>query len=247
MVSFRYHLVSIVAVFLALGLGILMGTTVIKQGVIDTLTARADKNIATIHNLQKDVNDLRKQLTVWNDFARAAEPLLVTGQLSGQTVVLVSAEGVELSEVNGVRNALSSAGAEVSAVLLATPRMGLDDAGVRTQLASILGVPDTTDPTALAKQTAEAVALRLAQGPPSSPDTPDVLDQLSAAKLLATRENPQGLTHVGGSQQPVVVLTGGQGDPVPDPSRSSRPWWRGWSGQVAPSWPARRPIPRTSS
>ena len=37
MISFRYHLVSIIAVFLALVLGIVMGTTVIKQGVITSL------------------------------------------------------------------------------------------------------------------------------------------------------------------------------------------------------------------
>ena len=35
MVSFRYHVVSIVAVFLAIGLGILMGTTVVRQGVVE--------------------------------------------------------------------------------------------------------------------------------------------------------------------------------------------------------------------
>jgi hypothetical protein len=217
MVSFRYHLVTIVAVFLALAVGILMGTTVVKQGVVETLTQRTDKAVAAANNLRKDVNDLRQQLATWNDFARAAEPLLVQGQLSGQTVVMVSAEGVELSEVNGVRNALTSAGAEVSAVLLATPRLGLQDQGVRTQLAGLLGLPDTSDPAALAKGAADGLAARLAQGPPGDITTPDMLEQLSSANLFVIRENPQGLGHVGGPTQPVVVLSGGTGTPVPDP------------------------------
>jgi hypothetical protein len=217
MVSFRYHLVTIVAVFLALALGILMGTTVVKQGVVDQLKQRTDRATTDANNLRKDVNDLRQQLATWNDFARAAEPLLVSGQLTGQTVVLVAADGVELSEVNGVRNALASAGADVSAVLLATSRMGLQDQSVRAQLATVVGLPDTTDPADLAKAAVEALAARLIQGPPSASGSLDVLEQLAGAKLLLIRENPQGLAHVGGAGQPVVVLSGGKGPPVPDP------------------------------
>ena len=37
MISFRYHLVTIVAVFLALGLGVLAGTTVLDQALVDRL------------------------------------------------------------------------------------------------------------------------------------------------------------------------------------------------------------------
>ena len=37
MINFRFHLVSLVAVFLALGLGILVGSTVIDQGIVNRL------------------------------------------------------------------------------------------------------------------------------------------------------------------------------------------------------------------
>ena len=37
MIDFRYHLVSIVAVFLALGLGILMGTAVLNDALVKSL------------------------------------------------------------------------------------------------------------------------------------------------------------------------------------------------------------------
>ena len=45
MIDFRYHLVSIVAVFLALAIGIVVGSTALKPAVLTTLqkTATAEK------------------------------------------------------------------------------------------------------------------------------------------------------------------------------------------------------------
>jgi hypothetical protein len=37
MIDFRYHLISIVAVFLALGIGILMGSYVLGEGLVKQL------------------------------------------------------------------------------------------------------------------------------------------------------------------------------------------------------------------
>jgi len=37
MINFRFHLVSLIAVFLALGLGILVGSTVVDQVIVDRL------------------------------------------------------------------------------------------------------------------------------------------------------------------------------------------------------------------
>ncbi|HZB78913.1 MAG TPA: copper transporter, partial [Actinomycetota bacterium] len=37
MIDFRYHLISIIAVFLALGIGILMGSLVLGENLVDQL------------------------------------------------------------------------------------------------------------------------------------------------------------------------------------------------------------------
>jgi len=37
MINFRFHLVSLIAVFLALGLGILVGPSVVDQVIVDRL------------------------------------------------------------------------------------------------------------------------------------------------------------------------------------------------------------------
>ena len=40
MISFRYHVVTIVAIFVALAVGILMGTTLLDQGLVSDLQRR---------------------------------------------------------------------------------------------------------------------------------------------------------------------------------------------------------------
>ena len=54
MINFRYHLVSIVAVFLALGIGIIMGTAVIDRAVVDRLERQQD-------DLDKRIDDVRSE------------------------------------------------------------------------------------------------------------------------------------------------------------------------------------------
>ena len=60
MISFRYHLVSIVAVFLALALGVVVGTTVVKPGLVDQIRHQTDVQIAKNRALQDQVNQLQK-------------------------------------------------------------------------------------------------------------------------------------------------------------------------------------------
>ena len=43
MIPWRYHLVSIMAIFLALGLGVLVGTTVINPGLVKNLSSQTER------------------------------------------------------------------------------------------------------------------------------------------------------------------------------------------------------------
>ena len=53
MINFRFHLVSLIAVFLALGLGILVGSTVVDQKIVN----RLDREISSV---RKENSDARK-------------------------------------------------------------------------------------------------------------------------------------------------------------------------------------------
>ena len=218
MISFRYHLVSIVAVFLALAVGILMGTTVIKQGIIDQLNRQTNRAVQSSGALRQQVAQLQSDMAVLNRFMTQAAPQLIAGRLAGREVVLVTMDGVDPSEVDGVRRALQQAGATVVAELVATSRMAIPDQKAGSDLAVAIGT--TTPPASPAGLSAEAAAVlahRLATGP--DPTGPDVLRQLISGGFLALRPIANGdPTEIGSSSQAEVVLSGGPADPSVDPA-----------------------------
>lgn len=170
MISFRYHLVSIVSVFLALALGVLVGTTVVNQGVIDDLNNRVNSAVKRAEEARTQVGDLQQQVKEWGRFATAAEPLLVEGRLTGTEVVIVTQEGVDASNVERVRRTLQDAGGTVAAELVLTRQIALADQSSRSLLAAMVGRVETADPAGLAVEAARRLALRLTGGPASPGD-----------------------------------------------------------------------------
>ena len=77
MISFRYHLVSIVAVFLALGLGILAGTTVINQQVVKGLKSRTKAAERDVASYRRQLFDIRDQVGDLQGFIKDATPFLL--------------------------------------------------------------------------------------------------------------------------------------------------------------------------
>lgn len=205
MISFRYHLVSIVSVFLALALGVLVGTTVVNQGVIDDLNNRVNSAVRRAEEARTQVGDLQQQLKGWGTFASAAEPLLVEGRLTGTEVVMVTQEGVDAAYLERVRRTLQDAGGTVAAELVLTGQMALTDQAARSTMAAMVGRPATADPAGLAEEAARRLALRLTGGP-ASPGS-DFLDQLRTEGFLIIRggATPE---EIGATFQAVVLLAG---------------------------------------
>ncbi|WP_084958178.1 copper transporter [Thermoactinospora rubra] len=114
MIDFRYHLVSIVAIFLALATGIVLGTTVLQEPALQSARQVTD-------TLNKETDDLRGQLDVLrkrergNDsFVAALTQELVSGRLAGQRVVLVEVPGLNSSLREQQEQVLTQAGAAVT-------------------------------------------------------------------------------------------------------------------------------------
>jgi hypothetical protein len=213
-ISFRYHLVTIVAVFLALGLGVLMGTTVVKQSVIDGLQAQVDRQARAADQLRTQVAEQSAQLRRWDSFSQVAQTLLVDGKLEGRTLVIVTTETFDLTELNGVRQALRDSGADVAGVLLATQRMRLVDDRAKQDMADLLQLSPSLPAADMAQQAAARLGTRLAEGPGLATAT-DILRNLRAARFLVDQSDATGLDGIGGSGQGVVVLAGGSGPTAP--------------------------------
>ena len=211
MISFRYHLVTIVAVFLALALGVLAGTTVIKSGLVKTLKDNGQRAEQQLANAQDQVSDLRE---VRDQFYEWATP----DRLLGRTVVVVTDDR---SDPSGARNAISVLKAAGADVISMTVTSLLVRRGEADTLAEILGMsPDTPQATLIAAASIR-LADRLANGPepspspaPTAPESTDILVELIQNGFVTSPDvNPGDASNVGGADQLMVVSAGGESEP----------------------------------
>ncbi|HKN94223.1 MAG TPA: copper transporter [Thermoleophilaceae bacterium] len=116
MFDFRYHALSLVAVFLALAIGILLGAT-----IGNSLVSDADKGIrSSLHsdvlNARNAASQAQSQLSQRDKIISSALPMLVQGELSGQRVAIVATGSLPGSVESDVRQTVETAGGTVSSV-----------------------------------------------------------------------------------------------------------------------------------
>ena len=154
MIDFRYHLVSIIAVFLALAVGLLVGSTALSGKAVEALTAAQRAALNKNASLQKQVSMYQNQVTADQAFATASSKRLLDGLLTGQSVVIVTAPGFDSAMIGGLRTALTEAGATVtgevdlqSSFLITTGQTETALTGLAQQLAAHAGLTLTTQPS----------------------------------------------------------------------------------------------------
>ncbi|MGI8593733.1 MAG: copper transporter [Solirubrobacteraceae bacterium] len=137
MFDFRYHALSLVAVFMALVIGLLLGVAIGDEGLVSS----AERDIRD--SLRKDVRDaraesarLRAQVNEEKELERQFYPLMVGGRLPAQRVGIVALGGIPDGVVDNVRDALAPTGgrlANVSVVKLPpdTTELAADERGTR--------------------------------------------------------------------------------------------------------------------
>ncbi len=216
MISFRYHLVTIVAVFLALGLGVLAGTTVLDQALVDRLERETEDLTQANAEIRERLDAQSGVLDAMGAFGEEVFDALAPGTLLERRAVVLSHDLVEASTVTRTRDALETAGAVVEAVFTLQSRMSLRDPGARAEMADILGLPPTEDGVTLRRTALERIAERLAFGPGRAPGgrPNDVLTRLLSAGFL-TVDGPgvdTTLEQVGGPSTMAVVVGGGTRD-----------------------------------
>lgn len=219
MISFRYHVVSVVAVFLALGLGVIAGTTVLDQGLVSRLESGTTEAKQRASQAQQDARELRKQLEPFQGFASAALPYLIEDRLLGREVVVITQDDADPAARDDALTSLQAAGATV-VVLSVTSKVTATDPATETALAEAIHVSPPASSPELARMAASALANRLALGVPAPPsDRPqgdDILGNLLSGGFLApvSSISPGDLPSIGGPGQAVVVVSGTSGRPI---------------------------------
>jgi copper transport outer membrane protein MctB len=168
LIDFRYHLVSIVAVFLALAIGLVIGSTALRGYVVTGLNAVSQHEQKVNKSLYAHNTQLRARIGADDAFARAAEARLLGGLLTGERVVLVLAPGTDSSTVTGISSALSQAGATVTGKVVLSAQFFDTGTVTEQQLRSTV--------TSL-----EPLGVAL----PKSPSDPQIAGQQAAAQVIA--------------------------------------------------------------
>jgi Copper transport outer membrane protein, MctB len=214
-ISFRFLLVSLVSVFLALGLGVLAGTTALNRGLVQGLqneTVELQKDLA---RQREEIVRLSEQVQSFRAFPEAAMPYLIEGELLGHDAVLLSQEGTDPAAITATDSGLRDAGAQVRALLVVGRRMALPSEADQEALAELLGAEPGTEPSVLKSMAAEALAERLAFGPTAG----DIVEDLIREEFLLNQGPPlgeQGLRLLETADM-VVVVGGGLDAPAVRP------------------------------
>ena len=114
MIDFRYHIVSIVSIFLALAVGILLGAGPLQEDLGKTLSSQVETLRQEKTDLRTQLDAAQKQLDAGTEFATEVTPALVASRLGGRSIALVTLPGADNDVVTALTKVLTASGATVN-------------------------------------------------------------------------------------------------------------------------------------
>jgi hypothetical protein len=209
MVNFRFHLVSLIAVFLALGLGILTGSAVVNQATVKAIRREISDVRSEVNNLRSQNSDLRNTVDRSNSFMSDAAAYTVDSRLVDVPVVVLAERGVAKDAVNDTIALVRTAGADAPALVWLEDKWKLadpDDVQALRDATDLLGGANSVRSRAL-----EQLTRRLAEPPnPTTvaPGTPDLLQRLSDAGFISIEGDNVDLATFPTGPSRALVVTG---------------------------------------
>ena len=129
MINFRYHVVSLTAVFLALVIGVAMGSTVISKATVDGLRSNVKRVETRIDNTEAQNRVLRSRLSAFEkQNAELSDQMVsrtVADSLLDMPVLMIASKGIDQASLDQARSTLVDAGARFDGTLLVDDRLAL--------------------------------------------------------------------------------------------------------------------------
>ncbi|WP_229402822.1 copper transporter [Micromonospora okii] len=113
MINFRYHVVSLTAVFLALAIGLVVGTAALNGPVADSLKERVNGLSKDNQQMRQAVSNMQKELEMEEQFASEIAQIVLPGKLANRRVLLLTLPSGR-DHAEGVLKMLQAAGAGVT-------------------------------------------------------------------------------------------------------------------------------------
>jgi hypothetical protein len=137
MIDFRYHLVSIVAVFLALAVGLVLGSTELQGTVVDGLRATSNSLSSQLADERNQRTAYQSQVQADQSFAAANETTLLKNLLTGERIVLITDAGAQGGVVSGVTTAAKDAGATITGTVALQGKFNDTSSATETSLNAV--------------------------------------------------------------------------------------------------------------
>jgi len=220
MINLRYHIVSLTAVFLAIGIGLTLGSTFLDRATVENLNGQLE-NLETrlgdrderIETLEQDLGEAEALQTALDEQG----PGLLAGRLEGVPVVVLAAVGVDEADVAGAVQSLETAGADLQGQWWLTERLLLADQADIDDLAAVLE-EDSGDPARLRRLVIDGIGreVRVLQRQDAAVDfaTPEGLGPEDPATGELGEEDTE-VDELGGDDvepEPTVPLVGSLAD-----------------------------------
>lgn len=195
MINLRYHIVSLTAVFLALGIGVLLGGTYLDRYTLDQLDQSITNAEERIRVTDAENDRLRGQLGDAEARNRAlldaGTTELFGGHLTDVPVMVVAAEGTDETARRNLLRSLASSGADFRGTLTVTDRISLADDGTLAALADAFEMDDPSAPEVRSEVVDRfGDALALAATPLDDPTVPGTDGTVPADPTTSAPANP---------------------------------------------------------
>lgn len=210
MVSFRFHLVTITAIFLAIAVGVVIGSTFVDRAIVDSLRSQIDRVSENLDERRADNDRLEADVRRKQDYVEASSAFAVSSRLTARPVLVLATRGVDDEAVRDVVLLSEQAGADVPGVVWVEPRWALQSADSLAELHDLLGV--VTGSVERTRERAWAEVAEELEGPPPEPATggagADVGDGAPPPLTTTTAVPPESQTTIGPAPAPDPSLPG---------------------------------------
>lgn len=182
--NLRYHIASLVAVFLALGIGILIGSTLPgTDALIKQQKQLSDRLEVQLESLQKKneavqvrASSLEIDNNIQKQFEKQIMPALIAGRLQGRSIAVIETNGYGFPE--DLIHTLQASGASVQSVTTVLNGLKFED---KKKLLAALGWQNVKDEEIVPRLAAE-IARSVAEG-----DGKKVLATLARLEMIKTQ------------------------------------------------------------
>lgn len=164
MIDLKYHIVSLIGIFLALGLGILIGSTIVSD---DLMVGQQRKMIDALEEKFTSLREREAELLAVNEnqaeilknyenFGQTMRPMVVKNRLQGQRVAVIVTGGMDVPA--GMVNTLSESGAILTSQTIVLNNVSLRDAALRKSIAEFYHLKEDAGSDEMRRNIAQSVA-----------------------------------------------------------------------------------------